>query len=84
MVKPVDMRWNSKSHMISCALHLRPAVEYICTHKSLVVQYGTCPLKIKQEEWRILEELDPLLGVSRQIFFLPQQFSPHFCFIGFP
>src|SRR5258708_2033919 len=83
MVKPVDTHWNSKSQMISHALQLKPAIEDICTQKSLVAQYSTHPLKIKQEEWRILEELDPLLGISRQ-FFLLWHFSTHFCFIGFP
>jgi hypothetical protein len=63
MVKPVDTRWNSKSLMISRAIYLKAAIEDICTKKSLVVQYKTHPLKIRREEWRILEELSPLLGV---------------------
>ena len=69
MVKPVNTHWNSKFQMISHALHLKLAIEDICTQKSLVAQYSTCPLKITQEEWRILEELDPLLGISHQFFF---------------
>ena len=63
MVKPVDTRWNSKSHMISRAIYLKPAIEDICTKKSIVAQYKTRPLKLNREEWRILTELSPLLGV---------------------
>jgi hypothetical protein len=63
MIKPVDTRWNSKSHMISRALYLRPVLEDICTKKSLTSQYDTGPLGLTKEEWRILTELSPLLGV---------------------
>ena len=63
MIKPVDTRWNSKSHMISRAIYLRPVLEDVCTKKSLTSRYDTRPLKLKREEWRILEELSPLLGV---------------------
>lgn len=63
MVKPVDTRWNSKSHMISRAIYLKSVIDDICTKKSVVVQYKTRPLKLNREEWRILEELSPLLGV---------------------
>jgi hypothetical protein len=68
MIKPVDTRWNSKSHMIACAIHLRPAIEDICSKKSLVAQYKTRPLKLKREEWDILEQLSPLLGVCTALF----------------
>jgi len=63
MVKPVATRWNSKFLMISRAIQLKDAIEDICTKKSIAAQYKTRPLKIKREEWRILEELCPLLGV---------------------
>ena len=69
MIKPVDTRWNSKSHMIARAIHLRPAIEDICSKKSLVAQYKTRPLKLKREEWDILEQLSPLLGVCTALFF---------------
>lgn len=49
--------------MISRAIHLKPAIEDICTKRSLVSQYNTGPYKLKREEWEILEELSPLLGV---------------------
>ena len=63
MIKPIDTRWNSKSHMISRAIYLRPVIEDICTKNSIVTQYKTRPLKLKREEWVILDELSPLLGV---------------------
>ena len=76
MVKPVETRWNSKSLMISRAIYLKLAVEDICTKKSLVTQYKTRHLRIKREEWRILEELSPLLGVRH--FSLLHCFNTHF------
>jgi len=63
MIKPVDTRWDSKSHMIARAVYLKPVIEDVCSKKSLTAQYDTRPLKLKREEWRILEELSPLLGV---------------------
>lgn len=63
MIKPVNTRWNSKSHMIARAIHLKPVIEDICSKKSLVVRYNTRPLKLSREEWEILEQLSPLLGV---------------------
>ena len=62
MVKPVDTCWNSKLHMISHAIYLKPAID-ICTKSSIVAQYQTHPLNFRQKEWVILEELSPLLGV---------------------
>jgi len=49
--------------MISRAIYLKPAIEDICSKKSLVAQYKTRPLKLKREEWVILQQLSPLLGV---------------------
>jgi hypothetical protein len=69
MIKPVDTRWNSKSHMISRAIYLRPAIEDVCTKNSIVAQYKTRPLKLKREEWVILDELSPLLGVRHFHYF---------------
>ena len=46
MVKLVDMHWNSKSHMISRAIYLKPAIEDVCTKKSVVAQYKRHPLKL--------------------------------------
>lgn len=69
MIKPVDTRWNSKSLMISRAIYLKPAIEDICSKKSLVVQYNTRHLKLKREEWVILEQLEPLLGVRHFSYF---------------
>jgi hypothetical protein len=63
MIKPVDTRWNSKAYMIARAIYLKPAIEDICSKNSLVAQYNTRPLKLKREEWTILEQLSPLLGV---------------------
>ena len=63
MVKPVATCWNSKFLMISQAIQLKDVIEDICTKKSLTAQYKTRPLKITRQEWRILEELCPLLGV---------------------
>ena len=63
MIKPVETQWNSKSLMISRAIHLKPAIEDICSKSSLVRQYKTRRLKLKREEWIILEQLEPLLGV---------------------
>lgn len=63
MIKPVDTRWDSKSHMIARALYLKPAIEDICTRRSYVAKYNTGRLKLGREEWMILMELEPLLGV---------------------
>jgi hypothetical protein len=63
MIKPVDTRWDSTSHMISRAIQLKRIIEDVCSKQSIASQYGTRPLKLKREEWRILEELSPLLGV---------------------
>jgi hypothetical protein len=63
MIKPVDTRWDSKSRMIARALYLKPAIEDICTRKSYVAKYNTGRLKLGREEWLILMELEPLLGV---------------------
>ena len=49
--------------MIAHALPLKPAIEDICSKKSLTVLYDMCCLKLKWEEWVLLEELSPLLGV---------------------
>jgi hypothetical protein len=69
MIKPVSTRWNSKSHMIARAIHLRIAIEDICSKKSLVAQYKTRQFKLKRGEWDILEQLSPLLGVCTTLFF---------------
>ena len=45
-IKPVNTRWNSKSHMIARVIHLRLVIEDICSKKSLVVQYNTQLLKL--------------------------------------
>ena len=63
MIKLVDTRWDSKSAMISRAIDIRPIIEDICSKKSITARYDTRPLKLRREEWRILEELSPLLGV---------------------
>jgi hypothetical protein len=63
MIKPVDTQWDSKSCMIACALYLKPTIEDICTRKSYVAKYNTGRLKLGWEEWTILTELEPLLGV---------------------
>ena len=80
MVKPVETQWNSKSLMISCVIYLKLAIEDICSKKSLVAQYKTRPFKLKREEWVILEELSPLLGV-RHILTLAVPLS-YFCLTG--
>ena len=49
--------------MISRAIYLKSAIEDICSKNSLVAQYKTRPLKLKREEWVILQQLSPLLGV---------------------
>ncbi len=79
MIKPVDTRWNSKSHMISRALYLRPVLEDICTKKSLTSQYDTGPLGLTKQEWRILGELSPLLGVCTCLL-LMVGYTPQFSF----
>ena len=84
MVKPVDTHWNSKSHMISCSIYLKPAIKDICTKKSVVAQYKTCPLKLSWEEWRILKELSPLLGVCHFFFASSPHFATHLCLTGLP
>jgi hypothetical protein len=63
MIKPVETRWDSMSHMISRAIQLKPIIEDVCSKQSIASQFGTRLLKLKREEWRILEELSPLLGV---------------------
>jgi len=63
MIKPVDTRWDSKSAMILRAIDIRPIIEDICSKNSITSRYDTRPLKLRHEEWRILEELSPLLGV---------------------
>jgi hypothetical protein len=68
MIKPVDTRWNTKSLMISRALDLKSVIDDICSKNSLTSQYGTRPLKLKREEWEILKELAPLLGVCTTIY----------------
>ena len=70
MIKPVDKWWNSKSLMISCAIHLKPAIKDICSRNSLTTYYNTHSLRLKQEEWVILKELAPLLGVCTVMFYL--------------
>lgn len=67
--------------MISHAILLKPVIKDICTKKSIVAQYKTCPLKLKREEWVILEELSPLLGVHTLLRFHVPGFS---YLIGFP
>jgi hypothetical protein len=54
--------------MISRAIYLKLAIEDICTKKSVVAQYNTRSLRLTREEWRILEEMSPLLGVRRFFF----------------
>ena len=61
--KPVDMRWNSKSLMISRTIHLKPAIEDICSRNSLTKLYNTHSLRLKQEEWVILEYSSALVVV---------------------
>ena len=63
MIKPVDTRWDSKSQMVARAIYLKPIIEDVCSKKSLTAQYDTRLLKLKREEWRIMEELSPVLGV---------------------
>lgn len=62
--------------MISRAIHLKPAIEDICSRKSSAKQYNTGPLKLKREEWLILEELAPLLGVRMITFCSALRRSP--------
>ena len=77
MIKPVDTRWDSKSRMIARALYLKPAIEDICTRKSYVAKYNTGRLKLGREEWTILTQLEPLLGVCiMSCFFLEHILIP--------
>ena len=69
--------------MISRAIYLKPAIEDICSKKSVVALYKTCPLKLKQEEWIILEELSPLLGVCMAAHFI-LRFISYFNLTGIP
>ena len=46
------------------------AIEDICSRNSLTTHYNTHSLRLKQEEWVILEELAPLLGVCTVMFYL--------------
>lgn len=55
--------------MISRAIYLKPVIEDICTKKSVAMRYNTHHLELSPEEWVILEELSPLLGVCATMHF---------------
>ena len=69
--------------MISCVIHLKPVIEDICSTRSLVAQYKTRHLKLKRDEWEILEQLSPLLSVC-VIFFVHVSESHLYSITGFP
>lgn len=68
MIKPVDTRWNSKSQMIARAIYLKSAINDICSRESITALYNTGALRLKQEEWVILEQLGSLLDVCAILF----------------
>ena len=69
--------------MISQAIYLKPVIEDVCSKKSVVALYKTHPLKLKREEWIILEELSPLLGVCMAAHFI-FHFISYFHLTGIP
>jgi hypothetical protein len=68
MLRSVAMRWNMISELIGCALLLRDALNLLVgleqhnkgRHGMRLIRF-----KLSKQEWEVLEQLHPLLDISR-------------------
>ncbi len=84
MIWRVVTRWNMTSMVIDRGLYLKPALDALCilsTHNK-----GVAPTKrlkrfrLRDIEWQILEQLNPILAVSPD--FYQNHFRLKFCRIS--
>jgi hypothetical protein len=65
LLRSVPTRWNSVAEMLSRAKHLRPVLFALCDQAQFNKREGVRLRRfiIEDEEWEILEQLEPLLEV---------------------
>ena len=67
MVHDIPTHWNSTAELIQCALELAPALKVLVVkaeHNKPGCGVQLKCFQLSPEEWKLLDELSPLLDVS--------------------
>ena len=80
LVRSVSTRWNSVSEMIDRAVKLQPVVSELCKMPEFNKRTGVRLRRfiLSDEEWSLLESLQPLLSVRSPIVFVFQILTSFF------